>query len=298
MKSQDFETDLKNEMHHAFSSFGLRIPIRAKIEDMLLEYLTIHKKLVFPRPRNIYVTPDLEKKLVNHDKREVVEVIRKRLELGHDVNQFQSKRLFQTKFHDHLLYEWNIHHFHLSLKMDKKNKAFKKSDQLLFTYIDENNAILLDIEPHNEGVFADEKWLEIIDNHFPEFLEPYLDNHITDISPNLNPIERQKLWNYGYTIGMTKVNGKIVHSPGIGRMTSGHSIIVTKTCDEILRWLYNLNDAFDNNLDPICKMYNLNPEVSNFKLRLGDPTIELFEQNSDTSLLFYPYIFNFQKNMS
>lgn len=293
MKSRDFETDLKNEMHGAFSDYGLRIPIRAKINDMLLEYLTIHKKLVFPRPRRVFITPDLETKLLNHEKKEIVEVIRRRLELGYDVNLFQSKRVFQTKFHDHLLYEWNIYHFHLSVEKVRKSNLLKKTDQLLFVYIDDNNAILLGIEPHKEGVFADEKWLEIIDHHFPEFLEPYLDTHITEIYPILNPAERQKLWNYGYTIGLTKVNGKIVHSPGIGRMTSGHSLIVTKTCDEILRWLYRLNEDFENKLDIICKNYNLNPEVSKFKIRFGDPTIELFEQCTNTSLLFYPQIFNF-----
>lgn len=281
-------------MHNAFSDFGLKIPIRSKIEDMLTEYLTIHKKLVFPRPRKIFVSPNLEIKLVDHEKRGVVKVIKKRLELGQDVNLFQSKRVFQTRFHDHLLYEWNVYHFHLSLEKEKKKNLLKKSDQLLFAYIDEKNAILLDIENHKEGIFADEKWLEIIDTNFPEFLEPYLDKHIREISPNLNPVERQQLWNYGYTIGMTKVNGKTIHSPGIGRMSSGHSIIVVRTCDDILRWLYKLIEEFENNLDAICKSYNLIPAASYFKLRFGNPTIELFELNSNTSLLMYPYIFNFQ----
>jgi hypothetical protein len=296
LKRIDFETDLKNEMHNAFSNIGLRIPIRNKLDEMLLDYLTVHKKIVFPRPRNILISPDLEHKLINHDKNGVVELIWKRLEVGLDVNSFQSKRLFEAKFHDHLLYEWNVYHFHLSTEKEKKGNFVKRTDQLLFVYIEDNVAILLDIETHKEGIFADEKWLEIIDTYFPTVLESYLANDILDINPQLNSVERQKLWNYGLSVGMTKVNGKIIHSPGVGRMTSGHSILVTKTCNEILRWLHRLNEHFENNFLGICNAFNVIPENSNFKVAFGDSTLELIEANSKSTILKYPYIFNFNKS--
>jgi hypothetical protein len=293
----NFESDLKNEMHNAFSDLGFRIPIRTKIDEMLLDYLTIHKKLVHQIPRRVFISPDLKEKLNKYEKRKVVEIIKGKLEIGYDVNFFQSKKLFQTKFHDHLLYEWNVFHFHLSTEKEKKSNFMKQTDQLLFAYIDEKCAILLDVDIHKEGIFGDEKWLEILDKYFPDVLEPYLTNNIIDISPNVTSIGRQTLWNYGFSLGLTKVNGKIIRSPGIGRMTSGHSVLVAKTCNEILRWLHTVTNHFEKYYINICTFYGLNENKVDFKLVFGNTTLELIEAKTKKRILTYPHIFNFDENL-
>jgi hypothetical protein len=288
----DFETDLKNEMHNAFSYLGLRIPIKRRIDEMLLDYLTIHKKIVRPRKRKILTNPELADKLTTHDKRKEIEIIRSRLETGKDVNFFQSKKLFQSQFHDHLLYEWNIFHFHLSMEKEKKSNFVKQTDQLLFVYIDNDTAILLDSENHRPGIFGDEKWLRLIDNYFPEILEPYINEGIVNVYPELKPIDRQKFWDYGYSLGFTKVNGKIVSSPGVGRTTSGHSMLVVKTHNEILRWLFTLNEHFEKYYREICEAFEINPDNAKYKLAFGEGTLELIEVTTKISILTYPNIFN------
>ncbi len=69
-------------MHNAFSYLGLRIPIRQRIDEMLLDYLTISKKIVRPKKRNILITPELENKLATHNKRKEAIHIKDRLESG------------------------------------------------------------------------------------------------------------------------------------------------------------------------------------------------------------------------
>lgn len=285
-------TDLKNEMHKAFSPWGLKIPIRQKVDEMLLDYLTIHKKIIPPRKREVLISPELRDKLPSHNKAKEVEIIKNRLENGNDVNFFQSKRLFQTQFHDHLLYEWNVFHFHLSTQRDKKSNFVRQTDQLLFVYIDDTTAILLDIENHRPGVFADDKWLSLIDHHFPEKLASYIHQDIVTIHPNLNPIDRQKFWDYGYSLGFTKVNGKIISSPGIGRTTSGHSMLVVKTHNEILRWLFVLTEHFEKYYEGICEAFEVNPDNARYKLAFGIGTLELFEETTKKTILTYPNIFN------
>jgi len=100
----NFENDLKQGMHLMFSNLGVKIPIKKNLDDMLIDYLTINKKLVHYKKRQVFVSPELEIKLQTHPKRNEVEQIKKRLSTGGNVNFFQSKKLFQTKFHDHLLY--------------------------------------------------------------------------------------------------------------------------------------------------------------------------------------------------
>lgn len=295
MNTLDFENDLKQEIHLMYSDLGLKIPFRNKLNEMLLDYLTINKKLVRPKPRQVFINPDLEIKLTNHPKRSEVELIKKLFLVGKNVNFFQSKKLLQTKFHDHLLYEWNIYHFHLSTQLEKKSKFVKQTNQLLFAHISDDKVIFLDIENHTEGIFADTKWLEILDNKFPEVLEPYKAEDILDVFPNVNSVERQTLWNKGYTLGMTKVNDKVYHSQGIGRATSGHSVLVTKQTSEISRWVHQLNTHFKERLDEICSNFNLDKTQSVFRLQFGNVTLELIEKKSNTILLTYPYLFNFNE---
>jgi hypothetical protein len=297
MKYKDiFENDLKQGMHLMFSDMGVKIPIRRDLDEMVLDYLTVHKKLVHIKPRQVFVSPDLEAKLTTHPKQNEVAHLRRLLKIGRNVNFFQSKKLFQTRFHDHLLYEWNIFHFHLSTQLERGSKFVKQTNQLLFVYIDDNEAILLDIQNHTDGIFADEKWLEILDNSFPHILEPYIATDIVDISPNVNSVQRQNLWNNGLTLGMTKVNGKIFHSPGIGRATSGHSIIVAKTTNEILRWVHQITLHFDNKLIEICNAFEFEANTATFNLRFGDVTLEVVETKSNKVLLTYPYLFDFTDN--
>jgi len=291
-----FENSLKQGMHLMFSDMGVKIPIRKDLDEMLLDYLTVHKKVVHIKPRQVFISPDLEAKLTTHSKRDEIAHLKRLLTIGRNVNFFQSKKLFQTRFHDHLLYEWNIFHFHLSTQLEKGSKFVKQTNQLLFVYIDDNQAILLDTQNHTEGIFADEKWLEILDNYYPHILEPFIDTDIIDISPNVNAVQRQNLWNKGLTFGMTKVNGKIFHSPGIGRATSGHSIIVTKSKNEILRWLHQLTVHFDSRLNEICNPFGFEVNTATFNLRFGDVTLEVVETKSNIILLTYPYIFNFTDN--
>lgn len=287
----DFESDLRVAISREYQHLGVVIKNREKLHDMLLDYVTVHLKIIQPIPRQVRISPILKKKLSKHPKKKEVEIIRTRLASGLDVNFFQNKKLFQTNFHDHLLSEWNIYHFHLSTALEPKGRFFKKTNSLLFAYITKEETILLDIESHGDGIFADEKWLAILDDFFPEVLVPYVDTKIKDIRPELTPVERQIMWTKGYTIGMTKVNGKIIHSPGVGRSGSGHSMMVTKTTNAILRWIYSINDQFTKYGDNICEYFNLDPNKTHFKVQFGNSTLDVIDSASKTLLLSFPDTF-------
>ncbi len=296
LKSFDFESDLKTAISREYQHLDVKIKKRDSLHDMLLDYFTVHHKIIQPIPRKVRVSPLLDQKLYNHPKRKQVELICSRLTNGLDVNFFQNKKLFQTNFHDHLLSEWNIYHFHLSTILEPKGKFFKKTNSLLFVYITDQEAILLDTETHGNGVFADEKWLTILDNFFPEVIAPYVDTKIKDIRPELTPMQRQELWSKGYSIGMTKVNEKIIHSPGIGRSLSGHSMMVTKTTNATLRWIYTITEQFTEYGNEICEYFNLDQSAVHFKVQFGNPTLDVVDASSKTWILSFPDIFTITEN--
>lgn len=99
MQSFDFEADLRRQMHELFAEYGYRIPYHNQLHEMITEYLTIHKKFIHIRPRTVLINPELLGKLPKHPKRKEIIAIQQVLASDGNINLFQSKRLFQPRFH-------------------------------------------------------------------------------------------------------------------------------------------------------------------------------------------------------
>jgi len=283
----DFDRDLKHAIDTVLSRFGIKNSLNKEVRELMLDYLTIREKLVQPKPRTIFIAPQLATKLPTHQKQKEIAHISDLLATGGDVNMFQNNKLFQTRFHDHLVYEWWIYHFHLSLNKDKKG-FYKRTNELLFVYIEDNRAILIDTDTHREGVFAEVKWLEILNDHFPDVLEKQKDSVIQIVDPVIDSVQRQRLWDGGVTLGVTSVRNVCYWSKGIGRMTSGHSSIAVKTSHELLRWLIDTKEAFSKYGTDICAHLSIDPATTRFKMRFGKKTLEVVDDNTSYILLTYP----------
>ena len=181
----NFEQDMKQILHNGFPAYNIKFPIKNNVQEMLINYLTVHSKLIAPKIRNVLYNPILKNNLINHPKRNEIEFLAGLFEKGRDVNLFQNAKLFESGYPDDLLIEWNIHHFHLSLKKEKKSPFFKRTNQLLFAYLEENQIIFLDVENHREGIFGDIKWIEILHDHFQEVIEHFLKSHVCMLASHL-----------------------------------------------------------------------------------------------------------------
>jgi hypothetical protein len=283
----NFEEDIKAAMQYQLSDFKVRLPVKASLHDGLLDYLTVLRKLIRKKPRKVLYNPDFFSVLSQHPKQKEILHLQYLFEDGKDVNHFQSKRLFQANFHDHLVYEWDIFHFHLSFEKEKKGRFAKQTKQLLFVYINDTEAIFLGTDNHSSGTFGDIKWQEVLYDHFPYILDPHRDNRITEIWPKVNALERQTLWDKGYLLGMTTIRGQVFHNPGLGRTSSGHSIVVCKQVNEILRWIYIVTEQFERCYEDICNYMGISIDRANFQLQFGVKTLEVIERNSGKITLTY-----------
>jgi hypothetical protein len=288
MAQFDFQEDIKEELQRLASQIGFKISLKKDFSSILLDYLTVRFKLIQPKIRKIHTNPELFKALISHPKRKEIETIMKLALQGQNLNCFQSKRLLQSNFHDLIQQEWKIYHFHLSTVLDSKSDFVKQVDSLLFAYIDDENIAFLGIDKHRDGVFADEKWIEILHDKFPFLIEKLKDTKIKDIRPELTPVERQIFWNKGFTIGMVKVRDTVYHTPGLGRAVSGHSIAATTTATDIRRWIYNLKKSINENESLICACIGINQDNAVFKIRTGNSKLELFEIKTNQRLLEFP----------
>ena len=286
-----FENDLRKELKEISSSPGFKITEHKNLDKMLMDYLTVRTKIIEPKQRRILINPIFKREIQTHPKRKEIEYIIQAASQGKYLNSFQSKKLLQVNFHDHLQIEWNIFHFHLSLKIDKKSHFVKQVNSLLFAYIDSAQIVFLGTDIHNDGVFADTKWIEILHNFFPNIISHYKDDTITSVYPKVNAQQRQTLWNKGYTLGMTGVGGVVYHNPGIGRMTTGLSMINSKTSVEILRWIYKLKEQVTDSYELLCKYLGIEPGSERFRIRFGEKTLELYEEQTKEILVVFPDMF-------
>lgn len=288
LTKNNFENQLKEDIKRLLKQMDLKIPNSEKVSDVLRNYLTIRLKLINPKTRKVAVNPNFIKDLILHPKRKEIELIFNVAKNGGNLNYFQSKRVIQSRFHDHLLNEWNIYHFHLSSEKDRKSKFVKQVDSLLFAYITDDDFVILGADKHKNGIFGDSKWIEILHDYFPELITEYIVKDATDVNPKVNATERQTLWDKGYSLPMTKIKNTIYLSPGCGRMTSGHGMNVALTTNDILRWIYKLTDQINDSYKEICEFLKINPENAEFKVQFGEKELELIEVYSKTKLLEFP----------
>lgn len=287
MKKFDFYSDLKNVLHQEYEIYGVRIPIKSDIREMLLDYFTVHYKVVPPIPRVVLLTSEIKTKIQSQNNLAIVSLIDK-LKFGEDINIYQSSRLKETKFHDHMRNSWNIFHFHFDPQSNVPKRKANRTDEMLFVYIDEEQAVVLDTDTHSKNIFAHEKWLTMLDDNFPEILNPFISKGATDYFPKLNSSERQTLWNKGYTVSMIKINDKIIIDPGIGRSCSGHSVQVAESAISVMRWLHKISEEFKAYHSEICLFLNCDPDKTSFMLDSGNRTFNIIEEQSGLIALTYP----------
>lgn len=288
MNNYIFENQFKQEIHREAAKIGFRITASKSFPDTLLDFLTVRLKLIEAKPRIAVMSPPLLNEFFTHPKRKEIETIFNHALQGGDLNRYQSKRLLESRFHDHLLNEWNIHHFHLSLKLKGKSKLESRGNELLFAFIDDQQILFLGLAKHTPGVFADTKWIEILHDYFPKVLEPFEMKSWSDVNPKVNAEERQMVWNKGYTLGMTKVRNKVYFSPGLGRMTSGHGNEVVTIQGNIIRWMHKIDLQIVDSINELSLFLKTPKERINFAINFGKETLQLLEHSSKTKILKFP----------
>lgn len=252
------EIDLIRDMNEIVAKRWLEennIPVPANSENNFLEFLRWHRLQIPKIPRKVFISKELERSENFRKYEKEITHLKHKFENGEDVMPFTSKRKKSVSWNsnpsnDYLLNDWNIHHFHLNTQLDKDNKV-KRSKDLLFCFIDENNnnnnVYFLNIYPHSNEDKSD-NWsnkdlLEIMNNNWGDVLEPYRMEIIPDT--NLNSKEmglmRKSRVNSAVTIG-----DDAFLMIGGGYTVDGNSIQVTCWSKYIGEQLEKIENMFKN----------------------------------------------------
>tara|TARA_R110001583_G_scaffold190362_1_gene354543 strand:+ start:3025 stop:3939 length:915 start_codon:yes stop_codon:yes gene_type:complete len=291
MLRKKFENDIKNELYRVSQNSRFRISQKKDLYRTLLDFLSIRKKTIKSLKREVKFNPELIKELIlspDKEKTKAIKHISNVAAQGGNLNIFQSPKIKQTNFFDHFSNEWNIFHFHLSNKINPKTGFVKQGNTILFTYINDDTIIFLGTDKHRIGVFAEKKWLNIVYDHFEYILKPYESKGTQDVYPDIEGQALQTMWDKGYSPFMRKIRDKVYIGPGLGRTTSGHSLVVVQEANKIMRWLNTIIKQIEESRIEVSQYLKIDNENLALRIIIGEKGFELIEENINLKLLSYP----------
>lgn len=229
------ENDLSNNLFDDYAKIqkvflelkGFSLSHCSSSVDVMLSYFNLEIKTISPVKRTVLLSKEIKcpPHLVGR-----FENIKTMIEQGEDLSGFLSRLADKPNRYDPLLYDWGIYHLHFhNFKTSSKSEE-KRSNELLFIFLQDETAYLIDIKNHN--AFCDIDLLNIIDNNWPH-LTDHLCIGYSDSSDN--NIQKERI--AGVNSVFTLKNGKKLMSMmlGGGVATSGDSSLASMRVTDLQR---------------------------------------------------------------
>ena len=191
---------------------------------------------IVPVPRKVHFSEDIHDSLGelarnNDPKRRAqaseawatVFYLRHLFESGGDVMLHLTERVNDTEAIDGLLWDYAMHHLHLSRNVGE-NGFVERSDWLLFAIVADQDVFFVDVRPHTDPErlqWVHQDLLDIVHSNWPEFtqnrlLHGFAGTTVTDVEKwEL----RRKNVNLAHEVG-----GQAIAPLGLGTTADGHSI--------------------------------------------------------------------------
>ncbi|MCG9966382.1 hypothetical protein [Shewanella cutis] len=296
----NFFKDLELEITRILSGFGYSVPsfeeLRAQderaddanksyerynITNLMHHFLTVVKRRVPIKKWNVHVSLKLKNRVE-------IQNIASKLSAGEDVNRFLSKQVKRKKQKtcpDGTLYEWGIYHIHFELGGN--------GDDMLFVYLDENNAYLIDILPHEKEniTWTKSDLVQILHDNWPQaiskhiFHNPLKDSATPQSQRIISDEERKHLRKKNGGANTIVNDGVVYKKMGGGVTPSGIPFIALRDTDAIISDIQKLQDDARANKQAIYDFVDIQNPKLRLKLVLDDDLkIEIIEEITNTKM--------------
>ena len=254
----NFEADLIDCIKHLFDRVGIRYKDSMNARDFAARYFETRVRRIVPMPRNVHFSEEIHQSLGSLvqeksgkpseeklDALRAVFLIRDLLCKGESVTKFLSKGVNELKKTDGLLWDFGMHHFHLSTELKCPGGFVKRSDFLLFAIITGAEAYFVDVRPHHDSeglVWVRRDLLDIVYSNWPELIEYHvLQGGTGDALTDKQRKELRKK-NVNYTI---QLGSDAVFSIGGGMTGNGSSLVCKVLADKLLYEIERQQVYFD-----------------------------------------------------
>lgn len=257
VKNIDLFSDWANLVRQNLSSQLFNVNGINNDEISILHY-TLKKRLIFNKPRkihksNVFTCP--------RNLQDGLELLENKIENGENLRPHQSRLLQDLENKDGLLFDWDIHHFHLGTVIESDG-FIKRTGPLLYALIDENNVYFIDILNH--GQWTNQNLLNIIHQNWPDTIDNFRikDSNVVGLEHNAADEEINALRRANINVLIEVQPGVIYIGPGGGLVASGHSGAAVNSHLDNLTNLKDLENSIK--ADPEAFLQPIFPDINSF----------------------------------
>lgn len=259
--------------------------------DYILSYFIFQHRIIPRKPRKILKAKEFVCPPEFISKLEFIENI---IKTGKDLTPFLSRGVMDCRRDDLMLYDWGIHHLHISNERDNiKNDGFmKRSNLLLYVYFDVTTAYFLMTINHSgdSHMWVKKQCFEIIHSNWPKLLGTSTIYGIESVATIPDEDDLKKLRNIHINSLVDLSDGTFVVSNGGGYASEGTSnIAVLKSLDlkkKINAVAYFLVQNKDNIINSLYDKNKLHDIPFNIRLSRIDRKGIYVTLNYNIGLLF------------
>ena len=161
-KEMDFHSDLAQAIACEFTREGISFPENADPAHLASRYLEMRIRRIEPAPRTVHFSDEIHDSLGtlarNRDSKSSAQAreawrtvfhLRVLFATGGAVIPYLTERVNNTETTDGLLWDYAIHHLHLSRNVGK-NGFVQRADWLLFAIVADQDVFFVDVRPHTD----------------------------------------------------------------------------------------------------------------------------------------------------
>ena len=202
----NLKSDLIAIVKDYFATEGISFENTGDASDFAARYCEMRIRRIVPKPRCVHFSSEIHNSLeklareTNVDKREgALEARRTVCHLRHlfvsggRVTQHLSKEVNDSTTKDGLLWDYGMHHFHLSKKRDRSGFV-ERSDYLLFAIVTAQDAYFVDVRKHRDPddlLWVRQNLLDIVHANWPQLTNLCVLRGVTGTT--LNDHEKKEL---------------------------------------------------------------------------------------------------------
>ena len=281
-----FETDLATTVRKQLDQAGIEYGIRMDLGDLVARYYEMQVERVEMRPREVLFSKELHEslgKLANEplakqrkkslDAWNAVFLLRDLLKKGENVVSFLSRNINQLACKDDILWDFGMHHFHLSIHVDETGFV-KRSDYLLFAVITQEYAYFVDVRLHHDAEalgWVRQELLKIVNSNWPELIEARTLHGI--LGSEITDLQRKELRRKNINVP-TVFEGNAYISIGGSTTADGSSTSCRMHADRLLREIRRHQSFFDGQPSELLSALKAKGIQSNREMKFELVTLE------------------------
>jgi hypothetical protein len=260
------------------------LPPSADFRSSLIDWLHLRARSIPQRPRTVTMSPEVQAKVKSYP---AIGKIRDELSQGKDVSPWLSdsvrKKAADPKA-DMMFNDWQIIHFHLGNLFVGKNKV-KRTDDLLFTFIAPDRAVLIDVQPH--GSWAMRDLLRILLKVSPKDMTRCELKGVVGLSNARTDDQILRLRRAGMN-AIIVIDGRFFMPPGLGVSSSKHSTRIVRAVQTLMRYVAKARKDLENNTVPQALLQRISQSIGTpvrLGVRIDSGQLILYDKNRNLDVM-------------